>query len=139
MDLPPTQSEEDDIMDLIVSIKNDTDYTPYLSNVQLAGANWLPTQTLSLNQPIPNHGQVAGMLSGAVGFQGSITVHFSFVGRGPGGADVVFTFNSLQLNRGGPPAIGFNEQVNPATALTGTTSTASKLDGVDVVLLHIEE
>jgi len=126
-------------MDLIVSIKNDTDYTPYLSDVRLTGATWVPTQVLRPDQPIPNHGQVAGMLSGDVGFTGSITVHFSFVGRGPDGADVVLTFNSMYLNVGGPPAIGFDEQVNPATALTGTTSTVSKLDGVDVVLLSIED
>lgn len=124
-------------MDLIVSITNATTYTPELKNVQLAGCSWVPTQELKDDQSIAGGRQIVGMVTGTIPFRGSITVHYTWVKPGPGGADVVFEFDVTKL---GPQyGVGFNERVLPPNVLVNTTSDASKLDGVDVVLLHVSE
>lgn len=122
-------------MDLIISITNATTYTPYLSAVRLTGASWVHTQELRVGDSIAGGRQLVGMVTGAVPFSGSLTVHYTFVAPGPGGADVVLDFQVIDL--GGRWSVGFNEQVLPATALTGTTAQVSQLDGVDVLLLNI--
>lgn len=124
-------------MDLIISLTNATTYTPYLSAVQLTGADWAHTQELRVGDSIAGGRQLVGMVTGGVPFSGSLTVHYTFVTPGPGGADVVLDFEVVDL--AGQPSVGFNEQVRPATALAQTTSGLGRLDGVNVVLLHIEE
>ena len=124
-------------MDLIVSIKNDTTYTPELKNVQLAGCSWVPTQELSDDQSIAGGRQIVGMVTGTIPFRGSLTVHYTWVKPGPTGADVVLEFEVTQL--GPQHGVGFNERVLPPNVLVNTTSEAGKLDNVDVVLLRVQE
>ena len=93
-------------MDVIVSIKNSTDYTPYLYGVQVNNAQWQPGQVLQANDPIAPQGQIVGMLDADenAGFNGSIDVAYGFVAPGPGGATINLSFNG-QLS-GGTPLVG---------------------------------
>lgn len=124
-------------MDLIVSITNDTTYTPELKNIQLTGCDWVFSQKLTDDQPIAGRKQVVGMVSGRIPFSGSLTVHYTWVKPGPGGADVKLNFNVTQF--GQQPSVGFGEQVLPPNVLVNTDCSVGKLDGVDVVLLHVQE
>lgn len=122
-------------MNLIISINNDTTYTPEVRDIVVQGADWLPTQELTDRQPIANGRTVVGWLSGAGDFKGSLTVRYPWVAPGPQGADVNLTFHVTDLD--GKPLVGFGHEVVPPGALANTELEHGRLDGEDVLLLHI--
>ncbi|SOD74209.1 hypothetical protein SAMN05892883_3390 [Jatrophihabitans sp. GAS493] len=119
-------------MNLAISIKNSTTFTPYLTVVNLNNANWIDGQGLAVNQPIAAGQRIVGLLDGALPFSGAITVHYGFIPPGPNGADVQLTFDAQDFD--GQPMIGFNSDVQPAGQLPNTDVHLMR-DGADWVLL----
>lgn len=119
-------------MNVVVSVENATTYTPYLTNIVLTNAAWVPTQELQDRQPIAPNKKIVGLLDATLPFSGHLTVHYVFVAPGPDGADVTFTFDGKSLS--GSPLVGCGWQAQPDTAFTGSLSEVHR-DGGDYYLL----
>ncbi|SDJ16866.1 hypothetical protein SAMN05444157_2074 [Frankineae bacterium MT45] len=119
-------------MNLTVSIKNSTTFTPYLTVVNLNNATWVAGQALAVNDSIANGKRLVGLLEGTLPFDGAITVHYTFIPPGPDGADVVLTFSGRDFD--GQASIGYNVDVQPGGDLPNTDVYLTR-DGSEWVLL----
>ncbi|MGV1009393.1 MAG: hypothetical protein ACOYBY_12390 [Dermatophilaceae bacterium] len=119
-------------MNLVVSIENATTYTPYLTNLALTNATWVPTQQLDDRTPIAPNKKIVGLLDATLPFSGRLTVHYVFLAPGPDGADVTFTFDGQSLE--GSPLVGCGWQAQPATAFPGSSAQTHR-EGEDYYLL----
>lgn len=64
--------------DCIISIKNDTDFTPEVTAVHLNGCHWLDHQSIVPPAPIANHGTIAGWVEGEPTYEIRLTVRCYF-------------------------------------------------------------
>ncbi|MFC8192500.1 hypothetical protein ACFUMH_12670 [Cellulomonas sp. NPDC057328] len=119
-------------MNVAVSVKNSTVYTPTLSAVTVTGAQWVDHLALAVGQSIPPDGQVAGLLDADVPFTGTVVVRFGFVAPGPAGADVTLTFRGTELD--GRPLFSYDWQVSTVGAFPGTDVLVG-VEGNDRTLL----
>lgn len=121
-------------MNLAVSIKNTTTWTPTLSVVTVDGGRWIEHLELTAGQSVSPGGQVAGLLEVDLPFTGTVVVHFGFVAPGPGGADVTLTFRGTEID--GRPLFGYDWQKAPGAVFPGT-DVLTGLEGEDRTLLLV--
>jgi hypothetical protein len=122
-------------MNIVVSIRNDTDYTPYLTTVAVQGAVWVHTQSLDPNQPIAPRKRIVGLLDATLPFSATIVVRYTFVAPGPNGADVRLTLDGRLLD--GKPLLSWNITSDPANAFPGCDVLSQEEDGDRYVLYTI--
>jgi hypothetical protein len=119
-------------MNIAVSVKNNTDYTPTLELVELTNAEWVEHFELRNGQSIAPNGQVAGLMEATAPFSGTLTVRYTFVAPGPKGADVVVAFDGSLLEE--KLLIGSSATSNPGTAFPNSSAQPVR-DGEDWYLL----
>ena len=85
-------------MTYVISVKNDTTYTPLVQNIQLTNCEWYQPVVINDGQPIATYKQAVGMLAVlATPASLKLRVHYCYLAPGPdgGNVDIEFRFDTL--------------------------------------------